>query len=398
VLPLELKQITDWLIDGARSAPSPAALLEQTCERLVAAGVPLWRVGAFVRTLHPDVLGRNFIWRPGAEVVVGTATYDLLDSPEFTNSPLAIVFRDGIEVGYRMDDPESKRFPFFEDMRAEGVTGYIALPLRFTDNTVHASSWSTKQPGGFTDAQLAALTAVVVPFARLGEIFALRRTAITLLETYVGHRPGERILAGQIRRGHTETMNAAIWLSDLRGFTRLSDRLPSEIVVDILNRYFDCQVEAITRRGGEVLKFMGDGLLAVFPVAGDDGNAAEICGQVLDAVHECRASVAELTYSEGGHTVESFRFGLALHIGTVLYGNIGGGNRLDFTCIGPAVNLAARLEKIAGSLHRTVVASASFVEMCAAASWTDLGEFPIAGFSKVQRVYGLADEIPAPSS
>jgi adenylate cyclase len=393
----ELKEITDWLVDGARSAPNPVALMQQTCDRLVAAGLPLWRAAAFVRTLHPDVLGRNFIWRPGAEVTTATATYDLLDSPEFTNSPLVMVFREGIEVGYRMDDPESRRFPFFDDMRAEGVTGYLALPLRFTDGSNHACSWATKQPGGFTEAQIAAVRSIVVPFARLGEIFALRRTATTLLETYVGHRPGERILAGQIRRGHTETMNAAIWLSDLRGFTRLSDRLPSEIVVDILNRYFDCQVEAITRRGGEVLKFMGDGLLAVFPVAGDDGNAAEICHQVLEAVHECRASVAELTYSEGGHSVESFRFGLALHIGTVLYGNIGGGNRLDFTCIGPAVNLAARLEKIAANLHRTVVASASFVELCASGNWTDLGEFPIAGFSSVQRVYGLADEVPTPS-
>ena len=108
--------------------------------------------------------------------------------------------------------------------------------------------------------------------------------------------------------------------------------------------------------------------------------------------------MAELTYSEGGHTVESFRFGLALHIGTVLYGNIGGGNRLDFTCIGPAVNLAARLEKIASNLHRTVVASASFAEICSNGSWCDLGEFPIAGFSKAERVYGLADEVPAPSS
>jgi adenylate cyclase len=230
------------------------------------------------------------------------------------------------------------------------------------------------------------------------EIISLRRTAALLLDTYVGNRAGERILAGQIRRGHTDTMNAAIWLSDLRGFTRLSDRLPSEIVVDILNRYFDCQVEAITRRGGEVLKFMGDGLLAVFPVARKDGNAADICNRVLEAVEECRASVAELTYSEGGHTVESFRFGLALHIGTVLYGNIGGGNRLDFTCIGPAVNLAARLEKIASNLHRTVVASASFAESCSNGSWCDLGEFPIAGLAKAERVYGLADETPLPSS
>jgi adenylate cyclase len=399
MLAAEIKNITDWLIDGARSAPNPARMMAETCERLVAAGLPLWRVGVFVRTLHPDIYGRNFIWKPGAEVEIGSVDFGIQDLPEFRSSPLAIVFREAIEVRGRPDDPESKRFPFIAEMGAEGVTDYIALPLIFIDGQAHASSWTTKQPGGFTDEQLDGLRQLVVALARVIEIISLRRTAALLLDTYVGNRAGERILAGQIRRGHTDTMNAAIWLSDLRGFTRLSDRLPSEIVVDILNRYFDCQVEAITRRGGEVLKFMGDGLLAVFPVAGDDGNAADICNQVLEAVQECRASVAELTYSEGGHTVEKFRFGLALHIGTVLYGNIGGANRLDFTCIGPAVNLAARLEKIASNLHRTVVASASFAESCSNGSWCDLGEFPIAGFAKAERVYGLADEIPAgPSS
>jgi adenylate cyclase len=396
MLAAELKNIIDWLIDGARSEPNPARVMAKACERAVLAGLPLWRVGIFIRTLHPDIYGRNFIWKPGAEVEIGSVDFGIQDAPEFNASPLAIVFREGIEVRGRPDDPASKRFPIIDDMRAEGVTDYIALPLIFIDGQVHASSWTTKQPGGFTDEQLDGLRQLVLPLARLIEIISLRRTAALLLDTYVGNRAGERILAGQIRRGHTDTMNAAIWLSDLRGFTRLSDRLPSEIVVDILNRYFDCQVDAIRRRGGEVLKFMGDGLLAVFPVA--DGNAADICNQVMEAVHECRASVACLTYSEGGHTVEQFRFGLALHIGTVLYGNIGGGNRLDFTCIGPAVNLAARLEKIASNLHRTVVASASFAESCARESWTDLGEFPIAGFSKAERVYGLADEAPLQSS
>src|SRR5882757_1547219 len=368
----EHKEIIVWLIDGARSAPNPVALLAQTCERLVAAGVPLWRVGAFVRTLHPDVLGRNFIWRPGAEVVVGTATYDLLDSPEFTNSPLAIVFRDGIEVGYRMDDPESRRFPFFDDMRTEGVTDYIALPLLFTDGSTHMSSWTTKEPGGFNDAQLTALRMIIRPFARLGEIFALRRTASTLLDTYVGNRAGERIMAGRIRRGHAETMQAAIWLSDLRGFTALSDRLPAETVVDILNGYFDCQVASIGTHGGEVLKFMGDGLLAVFPVDEYVGDINQVCSRVLEAARESRASVDAMQYPIG-ETIERFRFGVALHVGKILYGNIGGGNRLDFTCIGPAVNLAARLEKIAGKLHRTVVASGAFAGICAG-GWTDLGE------------------------
>src|SRR5450631_491361 len=141
----DLQKLTDWLIDGARSALSPPLMMAESCERLVGAGLPLWRVGVFVRTLHPDILGYNFIWRPGAEVVVGTAGFDMLDSPEYRNSPLAIVFGEEREVRFRLDDPESRRFPFFDDMRAEGVTDYIALPLAFTSNSIHASSWTTKQ-------------------------------------------------------------------------------------------------------------------------------------------------------------------------------------------------------------------------------------------------------------
>jgi adenylate cyclase len=364
------------------------------CERLVLAGIPLYRVGAFVQTLHPDVFGRSFIWREGAdEIVVTTANFDLPDSPRFKNSPLAILYASGHEVRYRLDDPESKRFPFFDDMRGEGVTDYIALPLHFTDGSIHASSWTTRAEGGFTDAHLAALRDVIPPFSRLGEIHAMRRTAAALLDTYVGNRAGERILAGQIRRGHAEDMQAAIWLSDLRGFTALSDRLVPETVVDILNQYFDCQVPVIREHGGEILKFMGDGLLAVFPIAKDGGNLSEVCGRVLQASRAARANVDAMHYPSG-NAVERFRFGVALHIGGILFGNIGGMSRLDFTCIGPAVNLAARLEKIAARTHRTIVASAAFAGACAN-DWVDLGEFPIAGFSQAQRVFGLRDEVAA---
>jgi adenylate cyclase len=389
----DLKNISDWLIDGARSAANAPQMVAEFCERLVRAGLPLWRVGIFVRTLHPDILGVNFIWKPGEEVVSGTADFDLLDSPEFRNSPLAIVFGEGREVRHRIDDPASRRFPFLDDMRAEGVTDYIALPLFATDGTVHATSWTTKQGSGFSDEQLNGLRSLMPPLARLVEVTNQRRRASMLLDTYVGNRAGERILGGQIRRGHTETMHAAIWLSDLRGFTALSDRLPAETVVDILNQYFDCQVSAIRTHGGEVLKFMGDGLLAVFPIAEQEGDIHQVCARVLEAACESRASVAALQYPIG-ETVERFRFGVALHVGKILYGNIGGGNRLDFTCIGPAVNLAARLEKIAGRLHRTIVASAGFAGI-SAGGWTDLGEFPIAGFSRAERVYGLLDETPA---
>jgi adenylate cyclase len=387
---IELEKLITWLASGA---PTPVQLLSGTCERLVAAGVPLWRVGAFVKTLHPDAYGRSFVWRPGADVVINTAGFDLPESPQFTQSPLAILYASGHEVRYRLDDPESRRFPFFDDMREEGVTDYIALPMRFTDGTTHATSWTTRAPDGFADEHLAALRAIIPPFARLGEIFAMRRTAAALLDTYVGNRAGERIWAGQIRRGHAEAMQAAIWLSDLRGFTALSDRLDARAVVDILNQYFDCQVPAIRKCGGEILKFMGDGLLAVFPIAKDGGDLGEVCARVLEAAREARASVDAMRYA-GVEGDERFRFGVALHIGEILFGNIGGTSRLDFTCIGPAVNLAARLEKIAGKLSRTVVASAAFAGV-STDGWTELGEFPIAGFSKTQRVFGLRDEASA---
>jgi adenylate cyclase len=385
-----LQDIITWLMGGAPTAPTRESVLTEMCERLVAAGVPLWRVGVFVQTLHPDAFGRSFVWRPGEDVVITAAGFDLPESDRFRQSPLAILYSSGHEVRYRLDDPESRRFPFFDDMRAEGVTDYIALPLPFTEGSMHATSWTTKASGGFTDEQLAALRQIIPPFARLAEIYALRRTAATLLDTYVGNRAGERIMAGQIRRGHAESMQAAIWLSDLRGFTALSDRLAAETVVEILNQYFDCQVPAIRKHGGEILKFMGDGLLAVFPVAKDGGNLGEVCGRVLEAAREAKADVDSMQYPSGDG-IERFRFGVALHIGEILFGNIGGMSRLDFTCIGPAVNLAARLEKIAGKLSRTVVASGAFAGVSANV-WTDLGEFPIAGFSKAQRVFGLQDE------
>jgi adenylate cyclase len=390
----ELQKITDWIIDGARSAPSPPRMMAEACERLVRAGLPLWRVGVFVRTLHPDIFGRSFVWRHGAEVVMGSANFDVLDSDEYRSSPLSVLYSTQKEVRRRLSDSAAiDNSPFLADMRQEGVTDYIAFPLNFTDGSIHSASWTTKRPGGFTEDHIDGLRKVVPPLARYIEIISLRRTASLLLDTYVGNRAGERILGGQIRRGHADTMDAAIWLSDLRGFTALSDRVPAETVVDILNGYFDCQVSAIRTHGGEVLKFMGDGLLAVFPIDEYVGDIQQVCSSALDAARESRASVEAMHYPIG-NALERFRFGVALHVGRILYGNIGGGNRLDFTCIGPAVNLAARLEKIAGRLHRTIVASEEFAGTCAG-GWTDLGEFPIAGFAKAERVYGLQDETPA---
>ncbi len=228
---------------------------------------------------------------------------------------------------------------------------------------------------------------MIAPLARVAEIRALRRTAGNLIDTYVGHQTGERILSGKIRRGYIEAIRAAIWLSDMRGFTAVSEQLPPQALIDRLNRYFGAQVPAILDHGGEVLKFMGDGLLAIFTLGGD-GDATEVCRRSLSCAREVRKRIGGLP--RASESEDSIRFGLALHVGEVMYGNIGGGNRLDFTCIGPAVNLAARLEKVASKLGETVVASADFAGHCPN-DFRRLGEYSVAGFAAAQTVFGLAD-------
>ena len=386
---LAARPIVDWLIDGARSQPMAQEVLTELCERLSAAGLPLWRAVVFVRTLHPQIVGRRFIWLVGTGTVVTEGAFDLLERDVFRNSPMAHVIETGEAFRRRLADPDYPLdYPILDDLRKEGVTDYVVSPLHFTNGEIHFAAWATQQPGGFTDEEVDVIRSIVAPLARVAEIRAWYRVAGNLLATYVGTNAGERVLAGHIRRGDTEAIHAAIWLSDMRGFTRLADSLPPQALVDLLNRYFDCQVPAILDHGGEVLKFMGDGLLAIFPI-GSETNSAAICARALQAGRAARGEIAKLQTTEG-NTNET-RFGLALHVGDMLYGNIGSGNRLDFTCIGPAVNLAARLEKLAGRLGRTILASQDFASHCSD-NFEPLGRFAVAGFAAEQTVFGLADE------
>ena len=389
----DTSRIAEWLIDGARSASLPQDVLQALCDRLVGCGIPLWRVAVLVRTLHPEVTGRRLLWRSGAGVAVGELSYERLKTEEFVASPVSVVYATGAPMRRHVADPrEAADFEVLRSLHAEGATDYLASPLPFIDGTVHVVSWATREPGGFTDAQIAGLERVVAPLARVAEIWSLRRTARNLLDTYVGSHAGERILSGKIRRGDTEAIHAAIWLSDMRGFTTVAERVPPPTLISLLNRYFDCQVPAIVEHGGEVLKFMGDGLLAIFPLRAER-DIKLVCCDALAAADEARHRLAELAATTGADGVADLRFGLALHVGEVLYGNIGGGNRLDFTCIGPAVNLAARLEKLAGKLGRSVTVSSDFAAHCAS-PLTRLGEFALPGFPAEQTVFGLAEDAP----
>jgi adenylate cyclase len=383
----DIRPVVEWLADGARSGANSDDVLAELCQRMVGCGIPLWRVAVFVTTLHPDVLGRRFLWQAETGVTTSDALFSLTETDDFRQSPFTTVYATREVLRRPLADPDCPvDFDVVRNLRAAGATDYAAFPLTFTDGTIHVATWSTRQPGGFTPQQFADLRAVIAPLARVAEIRALRRTAGNLIDTYVGHQAGERILAGSIRRGYVEAIRAAIWLSDMRGFTAQSERLPPQDLIDLLNRYFGCQVPAILDHGGEVLKFMGDGLLAIFPIGAAD-DAAAVCARTLACAREFRARVAELPRDADGAAT---RFGLALHVGEVMYGNIGGGNRLDFTCIGPAVNLAARLEKVAAKLGEAIVASADFAAYLPHA-FERRGEFPVAGFAAPQPAFGLAE-------
>jgi adenylate cyclase len=336
-------------------------------------------------------MGRAFYWEVDKGMRVAEASYAFLETEEYLSSPVVAVYKVRQPIRRRLGDPDCVLdFPVLQEPKNAGATDYVAFPLFFTEGTIHVATWSTKEPGGFTPQQYADLEAVMAPLTRVAEIRALRRTASNLLNTYVGRQAGERILAGKIRRGFVEEIRAVIWLSDMRGFTALSERLPPQDLVDLLNRYFDCQVPAILDQGGEVLKFIGDGLLAIFPLAdGSDRDICDVCQRVLSCARQARACVDALEPPAGSDR-DSIRFGLALHVGQVMYGNIGGGNRLDFTCIGPAVNLAARLEKTAPQLGQTIVASAEFAANVPG-QYNKLGECTVAGFSMPQAVFVLTD-------
>lgn len=384
----DIRAVMDWLAGGALSGPESADVLAQLCQRMLDAGIPLWRAAVFVTTLHPDVMGRRFLWQAESGVTTSNALHSLVEKDDYRKSPFTAVFATRKPLRRRFADPDCQAdFEVLQDLRTQGATDYVAFPLVFTDGTIHVATFATRQSGGFTDEQFADLESIIAPLARVAEIRALRRTSENLIDTYVGHQTGERILSGKIRRGYVEAIRAAIWLSDMRGFTSVSERLPPQALIDRLNLYFGCQVPAVLDHGGEVLKFMGDGLLAIFPIAAQS-DVAEVCRRTLSCAQAFKQSIAELPPPAADEA--PIRFGLALHVGEVMYGNIGGGNRLDFTCIGPAVNLAARLEKVAAKLGEAVVASDVFASHLPDA-FRRLGEHAVAGFAAPQSVYGLAN-------
>ncbi len=357
-----LDGVAEWLVGPARRIASGARAFDEFAWRMLATGLPLLRVTMHSTTLHPQFLGATFVWfRTTGKTVQTLIAHEVRDLIRDEENPVRRVVVGGETLRRRIDVPDAVLdFPILHDLKAQGATDYLALPVAGAHGGYnYMVSYVTDRPGGFAEPEIADLTRVSQRLPVVADMYSQRSIASNVLNAYLGAKTGQRVLAGQIRRGAGEEISAVLWSSDLRGFTERSDRLPGERMIALLNALFDAQAKAIHDHGGEILKFIGDGLLAIFPIE-TPGAAAEAARHALEAAVEALAAVRGLGDELAAAGEPPLQIVVALHAGTVIYGNIGAADRLDFTVIGPAVNLVSRVEAVAKTLNLPIVVSDEF--------------------------------------
>jgi adenylate cyclase len=405
---LKLAAVTDWLADAGLRSLSLDDIVDGFGRRVNEAGVPVARIFAGMNTLHPMVRVRSLIW----DRSVGLATrfefrHVEIDAPILRESPFDPMIRHGIaERRYDLTSPKPEHeVPLFEELRAAGMTDWLGRVFPFGELSPQIGgpadaervgelwlvcSVTTDRPGGFADTHVAALREVLPVFALAAKATAMRAIYEGLLAAYLGQDPAARILLGTVQRGEVQSVEAVLFFTDLRGFTTLADTLPGRDLILLLDDCFDCMVRPVTARGGEVLKFLGDGLLAIFRV--EDRPRAEICAAALKAAKEALALMAGLAETRRAQSMPTPGLDIALHVGHVNYGNVGADARLDFTVIGPAVNEASRIERLCDALGRHLVMSQSFARAADASrhELVSLGRHRLRGVREETELFGLA--------
>lgn len=380
------KQILHWLSAGVRYEPLAEKVFAELCRRLVHCGVLLSRATLHLRVHHPQWLGTRMTWNRGQSVAnVQTIAYDVEATDAFLRSPFQLAITSGMRVRQKLQILGPHRFAVYEELKQAGHSDYAAWPLDHTQGRRHLLTFATDRRDGFSEQELALFDALQPWLSLVTEVRVKSQLARTLLDTYVGSHASEKVLRGATRRGTGATIDAAILVCDLRNFTRLSDRLPRDELIGILNSFFEAVGEPIENHGGEILKFIGDGLLAVFPM--DDADA---CQNLIAAVRDGHETASRLW-----PVVEQVRFGMGVHLGEVVYGNIGSKRRLDFTVIGSAVNTTFKLEALTKTLRYPVLLSGEFVEAAGCYDQTErLGFHTIDGVAEAVDIHALHLDIP----
>ena len=357
-----------WLLQAAPDLPTAKALTQAFAEQLVAVGIPLWRLSVFIRTLHPQLMGVSFRWwRSTGELEEFQAPHRILQSESYLNSPMVPIFDGAGGIRRRLDIPDPVLdYGILRELHAEGATDYVAMPLRFGSGQLNALTMTSDRRGGFSTSDLGHIYEVLSVLGRVYEVHAMRYTATTLLDTYLGRHAGQRVLKGLIKRGDGENIRAVIWFCDLRESTPLAQSMSRGEFLNTLNEFFDAIAGAVLEAGGEVLRFIGDAALAIFPVGeptqhtGGEWFEAHAQGQALAAALDARRRMRRHNDERSSRGLPALDYGVALHIGEVTYGNIGTPERLEFTVIGESANRAARIESMCKVLGRPVLASYEF--------------------------------------
>ena len=378
-------ELRRWLSEESRFIEGSAAFDQAFVDKLLSVGLPIARYTTGVPSLHPQVDSFSTVWEEGKGLRFRTYRRSPEQMESFRGSPIYIVYNESRVVRERLEGPAPPdEAPIVSELRDEGFTDYLALPIRFSDGSNKAITLATKRPGGFAEAEVATMESIRDLLAATIEIKYLRYTAKMLMDTYVGPQAGQRVLDGQIKRGMGETIRAAVWFCDLKGFTALSEKLSGADLIELLNDYFDVMTAAIEAEGGEILKFIGDAILAIF-VPGDGGDDGEATRRALAAGQSAELAMAARNRAREGDGKAAIGYGIALHFGDVLYGNVGGENRLDFTVIGPAVNLASRIESLTREVDRALLVSEPFAALHGGA-FEALGDFPLKGLEGARTV------------
>lgn len=373
--------LIDWLLRNAWMLNTPEDFTHALAEKMTEHGVAVSRLGVLVWSLHPLIAGKHYIWEKGeADISTFAPTYEIHDHPAYTNSPLRHVSNGLGGVRQRLDDDRPEHsFPIMEDLRAKGATDYVAMPLPFSDGRTNVLTLTSDHPDGFTTANLGLIFECSAIIARFYEVFMQRENAQSLLETYVGKRSGARVLGGEIRRGDGDEIDAAIMFCDLRGSTRLEEMLGRDQYIVLLNEFFERISDIVHENGGEVLKFIGDAVLAVFP-AGEDDRAARV--NALNSANEIVRRVPEIECP-----YEPCDCSIGLSFGRVTYGNIGSRERLDFTVIGHAANVAARLGDYGKTVGHRIVFSKDILTACD--DYDALGDVPLHNVAQPVTCYAV---------
>ena len=391
VWPEKRRATLDWLMMETKNERFIDNILVEMCRRLVDEGVPVARATLHIRTLHPQWLGARMLWKTGmSEAELRTFDYGIEDKSQYINSPISDINNGASEARRRLDtivDAETEH-ALYKELRAEGYTDYVAWPIDHTLGKRQVVSFASDRPGGFDEGHLAYLRDLLPALALVSEIRIKNRLARTLLETYVGPHASEQILAGATTRGSGTTVGAAILICDLRDFTAISDAWPRDDVIDLLNNYFDAMCDPIETYGGEILKFMGDGLLAIFPLSNPDA-----CRNLISSMRDAQVAMRDLNAKNTREGRQTLGYGVGIHVGEVMYGNIGSRSRLDFTVIGPAVNIASRIESLTKVVKRPVLLSKAFAGMAGLESKLEkLGLHSVKGLDDPIEIMAFAND------